>query len=376
MYIPRLLNSEHQVLRDSLRQFLNHIDATGAAREAVDGGKEFNPQAWDRMSADLGLQAMLVAEEYDGFGAGAEEVAIVLHELGRVLLPSPFLSSAVIGATLLGQVTDTEDVGDLLSQISTGAAIATVATHDPLGHVKPIPIEEISETNGGPSAVLDGERWYVSDGVAATHLLIPVVHPAGMSVAVVETADPRVEVRSMEVLDPTRPQSIVRLNQVQTRVLLPSGGADTALSRAQRMGLLAVVADQAGGAERLVEMTIEYARVRHQFERPIGAFQAVKHTIAEMVFDLERMLAVVDKAAEMVASEPDSISTQSLLHLAKVFCSEAYSEIASNCVHIHGGIGFTWEHDAHMYFRRARSTSSILGSPAQHRELLLASLGL
>jgi alkylation response protein AidB-like acyl-CoA dehydrogenase len=221
---------------------------------------------------------------------------------------------------------------------------------------------------------LRGERRPVLAAAVADFVFAVVDDDAGRSVFAVRANAPGVSVTPLETLDRTRRQAAIRLQDAPATLVGERGGAGAAVGRVLDLAALALAAEQAGGAGRLMQMSLEYAKLRYQFGRPIGSFQAIKHKLADMALDLERMDSVVRHAASIAERDPAGLPV--VAGIAKVFCSEAYFRIAAENIQVHGGIGFTWEHPAHLYFRRAKSAEFLLGSPSAHRESLLRALGV
>jgi alkylation response protein AidB-like acyl-CoA dehydrogenase len=226
----------------------------------------------------------------------------------------------------------------------------------------------------GGGWTLSGRRSHVLDGCAAGLLLVVVTDDAGPSVFAVRGDAPGLTVTPLTTLDLTRRQAAVQFSGVPATLVGGRGDAGAALRRTLDLAAVALAAEQAGGAGRLLQMSIEYAKDRYQFGRPIGSFQAIKHKLADMALDVERMDSVVRHAATVADGDPAALPA--VAGIAKVFCSEAYFRVAAENIQVHGGIGFTWEHPAHLYFRRAKSSEFLLGSPSAHRERLLRTLGV
>jgi alkylation response protein AidB-like acyl-CoA dehydrogenase len=229
-------------------------------------------------------------------------------------------------------------------------------------------------TRHGSGWQLHGEKNTVLNAESAALVLAVVTAHDGTSVYAVDATAPGVTIVPLSTLDLTRRQSKVRFDGAPATLVGGDGTAARAVGWMLDHASIALAAEQAGAAAELMRLSIDYAKVRHQFGRPIGAFQAIKHKLADMAVDLERMDSLVRHAATAAATGASDLPV--IAAMAKVFCSEAFFRVAAETIQIHGGIGFTWEHPAHLYFRRAKSSEYLLGSPARHRENLLQALGV
>lgn len=369
MFIPDVETEEHAELRTALRRLFEKRSPESEVRTVIEGPTGYDAELWAQMAEQMGLQGLPIAEEFGGAGGGAAELAVVFQELGRGVIPTPYFATVALAATLLQELG--EDAADYLGRIAEGDLIATVALS---GSDDGWDVDSVTGT-----AQLTADGWqvtgewsYVIDGMAADLILVPVRSERGVSVFAIDPADAGVVRSSLETLDLTRRQARVSLDAAPARLIGSEGAAGSALEKTVTVAILALAAEQAGGAEFLMGMTLEYATLRHQFGRPIGAFQAIKHKLAEMVFDLERMKSALRQLVDSVSSEASDAAT--VAHLTKAFCSEAYFRIAAETIQVHGGIGFTWDHRAHLYFRRAKSSEVILGTPAIHRRKLVQRL--
>lgn len=322
---------EQHALRSSVRALVERHAPLRSAREP-------NPAVWKELGR-AGLIGLALPEDVGGGGAGLVELAIVGEELGRVLLGGPYLSSAVLAAHAVPSILDGERTATLAVVEEDGRwsadSIRTTVSGDRITGVKPV--------------VLDGADADVLL-VAAREGLFAVEGTEGV------TRTP------LTALDLTRPVARIAFDAAPARRV---GGWD-AVERALRAGRVYLAAEQVGGAARAVEITAEYARTRHQFGRAIGSFQAVKHRLSAMAVRTELARSTAYYAAWSTVDDTVAI--------AGAYCAEAFLRTAEDMVQLHGGIGFTWEHDAHLFVRRARSTHSLLGSPAQHRAGLLGAL--
>jgi alkylation response protein AidB-like acyl-CoA dehydrogenase len=293
---------------------------------------------------------LTIAEKYGGSGGGPVEQLIVCEQMGRVLLDAPYLASAVLAATALLASGDIEAQAGLLPQIAAGTTTATLV----------VPAHSGIRANQGS---LTGRAEYVIDGEAADTLLIA----AGGTLFAVDAGSPGLTRRPMQALDLTRKLAVIELDRVIARQVGAEGAAEQIVDQAILAGVLALTAEQVGGAQRCLDMSVDYAKLRHQFGRPIGSFQAIKHRCADMLLDVESARSAAYAAAWAAQDRDPELPL--LASLAKAHCSEVYERVATENIQIHGGIGFTWEHEAHLYYRRARSSAQMLGTVVEHREI-------
>jgi alkylation response protein AidB-like acyl-CoA dehydrogenase len=367
-----LEDTDHE-LRATARGFFEKYSSESAVREVMESDNGFDPALWRLMADQLGLQGLLVPEEFGGIGLGLVQTQGVMEEMGRALVCAPFLSSAVLSVTALLASGDRELGADLLTGISDGSTIAVLAFVDSQGRWDASNADVRADLTPDGWAVT-GTKLYVLDAAVADVVLIAAATGEGLSLLAVDPRGPGCVVTPLETLDMTRRQATLALDAAPAKLIGQPGCADPWLQAALNSGLAALAAEQVGGARRLLEMSVEYAKVREQFGRAIGSFQAIKHKCADMLVEVESATS----AAYAAGAAIDDSSTEAALlaSLAKAYCSEAYSHAAAENIQVHGGIGFTWEHPAHLYFRRAKSTEMLLGGPAYHRERMLKELGL
>lgn len=374
MFIPDVVSEEHAELRATLRRFFDSRSPEAAIRKVIDSEPGFDVELWRQMAKQLGLQGLGLPETYGGSGYGELETTIVFEELGRALVPSPFFPTVALAAELLLAVGDEEVNRRYLPEIASGNLVATVAIAEPDGswHCQDSSGVVAVESDGGWR--LSGEKCVVLNADVAELILVVVVDAGATSVYAVDPTAIGVTLVSLSVLDLTRRQSKVRFDAAPATLIGGHGNSAGAVASMLDHAALALAAEQAGAAGHLMQLCVEYAKVRHQFGRPIGGFQAIKHKLADMAFDVERMDSIVRHASLAAASGSADFGV--LASTAKVFCSEAFFRMATEAIQVHGGIGFTWEHQAHLYFRQAKSSEYLLGGPVEHRELLLQKLGV
>ncbi|MDQ0382821.1 acyl-CoA dehydrogenase family protein [Amycolatopsis thermophila] len=345
-------------LRASLRAMLERRCPSERVREVAESAPGVDLDLWTLLARDMGVPAMTVPEESGGIGAEPEAVAVVAEELGRALAPVPFLASAVLATTAFAQAGGAPVAAEWLPRLALGA-IGTVAVTGADG-VPGVDRLDVRATVSGERIVLDGTAGFVPDAEVAEVLVVAARGEHGPVVAAVEPG--AVVAEPVVVHDRTRRLSTVRLTAVsvpRADVLAEGGSAVALLEAVYRHGAAALAADAAGGARRVHEMAVQYAKDRVQFDRPIGSFQAVKHKLADMYVLVEGAAAAAGGAAEAAAADDERA-----LALTASFALEAYTEVAGDAIQVHGGIGYTWEHDCHLFFKRAQLDQELLGSAA------------
>ncbi|MCP9948771.1 acyl-CoA dehydrogenase family protein [Actinomadura madurae] len=355
-----VVTEEQRELRDALRRFFADRSPAAEVRRLMGTAEGYDPKVWAQMAEQLGLQGLAIAEEHGGAGFGVRELAVVFEEMGRAVVCAPFLATITAAAAL-----EAGDGGhDLLPGIADGSVIATLAVAEDGGSWDPGDVETTFE---------DGKLWgaksFVLDGHIADLVLVAARGHGGVGIYAVED----VAALSREVLptlDQTRKLARVGMDGVPAREV---GGRD-ALLRALDVAAVVLAAEELGGAQKALDMTVEYVKVRRQFGRPIGSFQAIKHRCADMFVLVESARSAVLNAAAAADEGPGELPAAAAL--AKAYCSDAYFHTAGEAIQLHGGIGFTWEHDAHLYFKRAQGSRQLFGAPDRHRERLAALAGI
>ena len=358
------LTREQHDLRDVVADLMAKRSPESEVRRLMAVVSGYDPAVWGDM-ARMGLLGLTIPEEFGGSGAGSAELSVVSEQMGRALLCGPYLSTAVLTPYLLLALGDTDECADVLPRIAAGELIATVAFAES-GSARPPESPATIATGSGRDWRLTGEKTYVLDALAAETIYVAAQSPSGVGIFVVTTDAPGLTVTPLNTVDQTRKQGRVALQETPARLIGSIESATSALDSALDRAAVALIAEQAGGAMHVTQLSAEYARTRFQFGRAIGSFQAVKHMCVDMLLEAESALS----AARHVAAVFDSAAPDRMadLALAQSYCSEAFVATAANTSQVHGGIGFTWEHPAHLYLRRARSDAQIFGDPAWHRE--------
>jgi alkylation response protein AidB-like acyl-CoA dehydrogenase len=364
--------AEHDALRSTTRELLARHAPEDAVRAAMETDAGYDPATWRRM-AEIGLQGLAVPEALGGAGAGLAEVGVVMEELGRSLYCGPFLSSAVLAATALLGAEDEIAAQKYLPDICAGSVLATVADMSLLaGQVQPMP----AVTAGRASVRISGQVGYVIDGHIADLFVVTAIEHGRPGMYLVEASAPGVTRTLLPTMDLTRKLAVVGFRDADGQRLGVPGNARPAMDRVRDAAMIALAAEQSGGAQQMLDLAIEYAKTRIQFGRTIGSFQAVKHRLAEMAVDVDAARSAAQHAVWTAAGEPRADELAIAASTAHSYCSEAFNRVAAGCIQVHGGIGFTWEHPAHLYYRRAKSSELLFGSPATHRRRLAELLGV
>ncbi|GAA3236076.1 acyl-CoA dehydrogenase family protein [Actinocorallia longicatena] len=355
-----LRTSEQNDLADAVRALLAADSPASRVREiADDPGTAFDPRLWGRLSGDLGVTGLLVAEEHGGAGAGLGEVAVVMEELGSSLAPLPYLASAILSAGAIGRLSGPETAARLLPGIAAGTTVATLA-------LPSAPAPAATATG-----LLSGTLPNVAFGLQADLILVPAVRDGEPLLFAVEAGAPGLTRTPLTGLDPTASQARVVLDGTPGTLIGPAGDA---LAPVLDLAAVALAAEQLGVMRRCLTAIVDYAKIRVQFGRFIGSFQGVKHRLADMHCTLEQAESIVRYAAWAADHDPAELPVAAAL--AQSYVGPAAFEIARDHLLLHGGIGFTWEHDAHLYFKRAKAAQHLLGPTRVHRARLAAGLGL
>jgi alkylation response protein AidB-like acyl-CoA dehydrogenase len=358
-------------LRAAVREFLAAKSPETAVRAAMETG--YDPAVWDQMARQLQLASLALPSDYGGDGFGLTELGVVLEEMGAALLCSPFFGTVVLAAQALLAADDKAACERYLPGIAAGETIATLAVAESSGSWDPAAIATRAERTAEGWA-LTGKKSFVVDGLIAGLVLVVAQAPTGPALFAVRSGAPGFSAEPMTVLDPTRPLAALTFDQVPAELIGAEGEGGQLLSQVVDVAGVALAAEQAGGARRCLEMSAEYARTRFQFGRAIGTFQAIKHKCADMLARVELAEAAAREAARLADEEAAEFPVAAAT--AHISASRAYMFAAAENIQVHGGIGFTWEHPAHLYFRRAKSSGLLFGGPAVDHERLLARLGI
>ena len=372
---------EQEQFREAIRRFLQEKSPSTEVRRLMDTTEGYDPEIWHQLSEQLALPGVHIPEQYGGAGFGMVELCIVTEEMGRALLCAPYFSTAVLATNAILNAGTEAQQSSLLPDLASGARLAALAVTEPSGEWEPQSIELIA-TSSAEGYTLDGAKSYVVDGHVAD-LLVVAGRVAGtvgrddhndLALFTVSADTAGVTRSLLPSMDPTRKLARIDFDGVQAQRLGNGEDGATALDRTLDQAAIALANEMVGGAQALFDSAVEYAKLRVQFGRTIGSFQAIKHKCADMLLELELAKSAAYYAAQAAAT--DDPEWPALACLAKASASEAYLHIAAETIQIHGGIGFTWENDTHLWFKRAKSSEVFLGQPDYHRELLVQRWGV
>jgi alkylation response protein AidB-like acyl-CoA dehydrogenase len=371
-------SEEQEQLREAVRKFLEAKSPESEVRRLMETTEGYDPAVWKQMANELGLQSLHIPEAYGGQGFTFVELGIVLEEQGRALLCAPYFSTVVLAANAILNAGTDEEKGALLPGIASGETIATLAFTEPNGKWDADGITmEASESGDGYT--LNGTKMFVLDGHTAD-LIVVAARTAGstgedgISFFTVAGDASGLTRTALATMDQTRKQAKLEFANVSAAKLGEPGAGWAALSKTLDQAAVGLSNEMVGGAQFVLEESVQYAKDRVQFGRPIGSFQAIKHKCADMLLEVESAKSAAYYSAWAAAEDNDELPV--VASLAKAYCSDAYFHAAAENIQIHGGIGFTWEHNAHLYFKRAKSSEILLGDATYHRELLAQRIGI
>jgi alkylation response protein AidB-like acyl-CoA dehydrogenase len=375
-------------LRDSVRALLTAKAGEQHVRSAMETERGYDEALWTQMAGQLGLPGLALPEEYGGDGFGFVELQVVLEEMGRFLVPGPFLPSVVLAAGALLATGDEVAAQAYVPGIASGKTTAALAVAEAAGQwsfgkmsASARPVKGDSEGGmarraGGGGWLVTGRKQFVLSGTTADLLVVAAHTEQGPSFFAVQGDAPGLTRTALRTLDLTRPMATLDLDQVPAALIGTAGAAGPVLETVLDRAMTALAAEQTGAARACLEASAAYARERVQFGRPIGSFQAVKHKCADMLVKVELAQAAATEAAQAAAGVPDAPPLPVAAAVAHAVCSENFMFVAMENIQVHGGIGFTWEHPAHLYFRRAKASQLMFGGPGVYFEHLLRRSGL
>ncbi|MFD5070914.1 acyl-CoA dehydrogenase family protein [Streptomyces sp. NPDC058369] len=359
---PDLLYSEaEEDLRAAVRSLLSDRADAPSVIARTESDTPYDPQLWKALATGIGAAGLLVPEELGGQGATHREAAVVLEELGRSVAPAPYLTSSVVATeTLLALGAPDGPAGELLAGLAEGRKVAVLA----------VPFSAASAGAPAAAGALDAVLGPVADAAAADVLLVP----AADGLHAVDTDAPGVGIEPLVALDLTRPLATVTLDGASGTRVADAGTSRRAVERGLLAGAGLLASEQLGLAEWCLTETVRHTRERHQFNRPIGSFQALKHRMAQLWLEVVSARAAARNAADALATgSPD---TPLAVAVAQAYCSKVAVHAAEECVQLHGGIGMTWEHPAHLYLKRAKADATAYGTAGRHRETVAALMEL
>ena len=371
-------SEEQDEFRATLRRFLEEKSPSTEVRSLMETAEGYDPSVWKQMAAELGLQGLHLPESLGGQGFGFLELAIVFEEMGRVLYCGPYFSTVALAAGAILNAGDDSQQRAMLPGIAAGETLGTLALLDEDGSWGIDTVSLVAERDGD-SFRLSGTKTLVSDAGVADLIVVAARLPGttgrdGLTLLTVRSEADGVRTVPLETLDTTRKQARVELANVRAEALGAPGRAADALERTLDQAAILLSAESAGGARVCLESAVEYAKVRMQFGRPIGSFQAIKHKCAEMLLEVESAESAVYWASWVAAEQAEELAEAA--SIVKALCGDAYLHASAENIQIHGGIGTTWEADAQLYFKRAKASETFLGDPVQHRIRLATRRGI
>jgi alkylation response protein AidB-like acyl-CoA dehydrogenase len=366
-------SQEQEEFRRVLRRFMEDRSPTTEVRRLMATEAGWERPLWTEMSRELGLPAVHIPEAYGGMGFGLAELAIVLEEMGRALYCGPYFASTVLAASAILNAGEEAQKSALLPAIAAGETVATLAFTEDNGRWDGAGVG-LTASKAGDGYRLGGAKNFVLDGHTADLLVVLARSPGsagdeGLSFFTVEGDADGVSRRALQTADQTRKLARIEFDDVVAELLGVEGAAAAPFVRTLTQAAICLASEMVGGAERLRQDSLAYTQLRVQFGRAIASFQAIKHRSADMLVDVELAKSAAYYAAAAADEGDDELPA--LASLAKASASEAYMQTAIAAIQLHGGIGFTWDNDTHLWFKRAKSSEVFLGTPSYHRELML-----
>ncbi len=370
-------SKEQDEFRASLRRALEARSPTKEVRRLMATDAGFDRDAWRKLNQELGLTAIHIPEAFGGQGFGYCELGIVLEEMGRALVCAPFFSTAALAATALLNAGSEDQKRALLPAIADGATTATLAFSEEGGGNDAAGVA-LSATPSGATYRLDGAKSFVLDGHTADLIVVLARRPGsrgeeGLSFFTVHGAAAGLERRRLKTMDETRKLARLEFKSVEARLLGEAEKASAPFAKTMQQVLICLANEMVGGADRLREDALAYVKMRMQFGRSIASFQTTKNKAADMLVDVELAKSAAYYAAAALDEGDEELPA--LASLAKASAAEAYLQTAIHAVQMHGGIGFTWDNDTHLWFKRAKSSEILFGDANEHREKMMQHWG-
>jgi alkylation response protein AidB-like acyl-CoA dehydrogenase len=362
-------SEEQELLRKSAADFLSKECPMTYVRQMLDDERGYSDELWNKM-AELGWMGLMYPEEFGGAGLTMVDLVVVLEEMGRVSLPEPFFSTVCLGGLVILDAGNSDQKKKLLPGLVAGKTKATLALleEDARWDEKGVRLTAEKIGNGYQ---LNGLKLFVPDAHVSDVLVCAARTAEGVTLLLVDRQHRGVNTRLLKTMDQTRKLCEVTFDKVQVgpeAVLGTPGKGWDSLARVIDRSKVALCAEMCGGAQKVLDMSVEYAKVREQFGRPIGSFQAIQHKCANMLVQVESAKSATYYAAWAVANAVSEAPLAAAM--AKAYCSDAYRQVTAEGIQIHGGIGFTWEHDLHLYFKRAKGSEVTFGDATWNRELV------
>jgi alkylation response protein AidB-like acyl-CoA dehydrogenase len=365
-------SEEQELLRSTARKFFENECPSGAVRELMETPEGMSPTLWRRI-AEQGWLGLIYPEAHGGMGLGFVDLTVLMEEMGRAVVPGPFFSTVLLGGLAILEAGNEAQKKAWLPRIAAGEARLTLAWMDPSAVPPPDGIAVAAPARGGRFA-LSGTALFVPDAHTADAVVVAArtgegTGAEGVTLFVVPRDSPGLSVALLPTMDQTRKLCEVTLADVllgPDAVLGEAGGGWRPLERVLQRATVALCAEMCGGAQKVLDMTVEYAKIRQAFGRPIGSYQGVKHRAADMLVDVENSKSITYYASW--AMDERAADSALAVSMAKALVSDAYRRVAAAGIQLHGGIGFTWEHDLHLYFKRAKGSEFTFGDATYHRE--------
>lgn len=361
------LSESQQILKNSARRFFAAECPAAEVRRLIETETAYDAALWNKM-AEQGFLGIVFPDEFGGMGLGLVEMAALVEEMGRALLPGPYFSTVLMAGAAIDAAGDAAQKQKHLAGICSGEARSALAVLEKSASWHPDAVQ-MKATPSGAGYTLSGEKLFVTDAGVADFIVVAARSGEDLVLAVVDASAPGISVKRMPAMDLTRPIYKIRFDGVPVdagNVLAAGDRARAALERSLDLATVALTAEMTGGMQRVLDITVEYAKTRKQFGRPIGQYQAVQHQCADMFLFTESSRSAAYYAAwamnEGVPEAPAAVS------VAKTYASDAYREVGNRGIQVHGGMGFTWENDIHLYYRRAKASELAFGDATYHRE--------
>jgi alkylation response protein AidB-like acyl-CoA dehydrogenase len=365
-------NEEQELLRSTARKFFENEVGSDTVRRLMETPEGMTPELWTKL-AEQGWLGLVFPDQYDGTGLGLVDLVVLMEEMGRAVVPGPYFSAVLLGGLAILEAGSEAQKKEWLPKIAAGERRVALAWMEPSAQLGPAGVTLTALEKGG-KYTLSGTKLFVHDAHTADALVVaartrPGAGAEGVSLFLLPQGTKGLKVTLLPTMDQTRKLCEVTLSDVAVgadALLGPAGAGWAPLSRVLDRATVALCAEMCGGAQKVLDMTVEYAKIRQAFGRPIGSYQGVKHRAADMLVDVENSKSITYYAAwaldEGAAEAPLAVS------MAKAYVSDAYRRVSAAGIQLHGGIGFTWEHDLHLYFKRAKGSEFTFGDATHHRE--------
>jgi alkylation response protein AidB-like acyl-CoA dehydrogenase len=365
-------NDEQELLRSTARKFFENECASETVRRLMDTPEGMTPELWGKL-AEQGWLGLIFPETYDGMGLGFVDLTVLMEEMGRAVVPGPYFSTVLLGGLAILEAGSEVQKKEWLPRIAGGQKRVTLAWLEPSAILGPAGVTLEAKSAGG-KYTLAGTKLFVPDAHTADAIVVVARTGAGkaedgVSFFLVPRDARGVEVKLLPTMDQTRKLCEVTLSGVSlgADALMGEAGKGWApLARVLDRACVALCAEMCGGAQKVLDMTVEYAKIRQAFGKPIGSYQGVKHKAADMLVEVENSKSITYYAAW--AMDDGTSEGPLAVSMAKAYVSDAYRRVAAAGIQLHGGIGFTWEHDLHLYFKRAKGSEFTFGDATYHRE--------